>query len=127
MRTGRKPPPLRSGYMDIEYKGQKIAVIKSRRSGNKYGMSRYRNVIAVWDEDYDTRVLTFIDDFLSDTTQRMNLIAAHEAEGTLELLFFGFIPDEFREGKTVECENDVWTIIKSERTSFEASSRARAI
>ena len=46
------------------------------------GWSLYKNVVILWDDDYDTRVLYLIDDYLADCPMPLQeLHAIHERKG----------------------------------------------
>lgn len=97
----------------ICHNGQNIMVFVNNRT-NEAGMSRYKNVVVVWDNDYDERVLAFVDGFfLEDGEQFKNLVAVREHDGEINLLFFGFVPRGYTEGDTVEVCDDTWVIGKT--------------
>jgi hypothetical protein len=73
------------------------------------GFSLYRGVLAVWDEDRDTRVLNFIDDLLPE--DRDELLVVQEHEGSV-----AFIWDHYEPGcctGEVEVCDDVWCVNSS--------------
>ena len=76
-------------------------------------LSVYKGVLVFWDEDYDTRVLTFIDDLGRE--RRKLLVAVMETEATLTLVWDVKRPEmiPLREGEYVEVEGDRWYICKS--------------
>lgn len=75
-------------------------------------VSTYNGVIVIWDEDYDTRVLGFIDTL--SPAVRSNLLTVHEHEGTIELLWAGSVPPNFVRGGMIEiADGDWWSIIES--------------
>jgi hypothetical protein len=63
----------------------------------------------------DRRVLGFIDDL--PRVLRKQLLAVHEREGTLELLWAQEVPRQYREGEELDVDHegggDVWTINES--------------
>jgi hypothetical protein len=72
------------------------------------GLSVHRNVIVLWDEDQDTRIITFLDELPTDVVGM--LAAAGEHEGTLSLIWKDLVPDAYRMGKSVVVEGDCWSI-----------------
>ena len=81
----------------------------------EHGISTYHEVIVVWDEDYDTRVLLFIDDL--PYYIKKELFAVHEREGHLILVWKDKIPNRYfgdkidvRNGIEKEDGEDTWTI-----------------
>jgi hypothetical protein len=73
--------------------------------------SVYRNVLVAWDEDYDARVLTWIDGL--PRRVRKHLLAVSEHEGALSLLWKCAVPPSFREGQFVSVLDDNWCIGQS--------------
>lgn len=69
--------------------------------------SIYNNVMVVWDEDEDERILTFLDEH-KDLYSRNNLVVALEHEAVLHLYFFNSRPDTIID--SCEVCNDFWTI-----------------
>jgi len=65
----------------------------SRRHQESCGFSLYQGVLVQWDEDRDTRVLTFIDQ-LSDEA-RSSLLVVQEHEGCLGLVWKDAVPDGY--------------------------------
>ena len=76
------------------------------------GFSIYKGVVVQWDSDgRDTRVLGFIDRL--SVWERKNLACVQEHEGCLTLLWKYSVPENFKEGKSVEVPGDVWSIHSS--------------
>jgi hypothetical protein len=83
-----------------------------------FGLYFYKDVLIVWDEDRDGRIFYAIDQITkqSDCT----LLAAHESEGDLYLLWLGNIPNNFSVGEKIDVYNsdgaweDCWNILRSE-------------
>lgn len=99
----------------VHHNGNDILVFGLKKCGKTYGLSRYKNITIIWDEDYDTRVCDFVDGYLLwADIQFKNLIAVAEHEGELSLLFFGYVPDELKVSE-VNVRDDQWTI-KSAKT-----------
>lgn len=74
--------------------------------------SLYRGVIVCWDEDYDTRILDFIDDL--DEFNSRGLIAVQEHEGSIAFRWNGRIPSRLRQGNCITVrDGDVWSIYES--------------
>jgi len=97
----------------MQYKDNEIEVKKS--SKHEYGWSKYNNVYVIWDEDYDTRILSFIDNYDGDNEKYKydNLIACSEHKGSIMLMFYGFVPFEYAKGKSIDICGDSWYIEKS--------------
>jgi hypothetical protein len=67
------------------------------------GMSIYKNVLILWDEDFDTTIHNFIDSLGIDAK---SLCAAMERKGILNLLWHDFIPEKYQENKEVLVNKD---------------------
>jgi hypothetical protein len=77
-----------------------------------HGFSIYQNVLVTWDEDYDQRVLLWIDSLKPSVRRR--LYAASEAKGALCLLWRGGpIPVSLRADESLDTADDVWFIRES--------------
>ena len=81
-----------------------------------YGISIYKGVCIHWDEDYDARILVFIDSL--STAQRESLIIAQERKGSLNLVWRNEIPNDYKEDESFEVGTkdggyDVWNIFTS--------------
>jgi hypothetical protein len=70
------------------------------------GMTAYRGVLILWDEDYDTRVVDLLDGMTD--AERRELVAVHENEGCVFLCWRAMVPERFRAGM-VGVANDHWT------------------
>jgi hypothetical protein len=81
----------------------------------KQPCSIYRGVLVQWDEDFDNRVLRFIDGL--DEYYKMRLVAVNENEGCLRLLWSEKVPFGYAEGDGVTVDGDYWSIQQSR--SFE--------
>lgn len=80
----------------------------------QHGFSVYQGVLVVWDDDYDQRILAWIDSLKPDI--RMRLYAANEHEGSLSLMWRGsHVPRSFREDMMVRsvADQDSWIVIQS--------------
>jgi len=101
--------------MRIAREGAVVVIETTQLPGDSYyGMSVYRDVLVLWDEDYDTRVLDFIDDM--GTVYRDNLLAVRENKGSLDLRWKADqpIPSELQpHGDGVEVGNDCWSVSSS--------------
>jgi len=75
------------------------------------GFSIYRGVVVRWDEDYDARVLDFIDRLSLE--DRKNLVAVQEHEESIAFRWEDHVPIELDEGKNILIDGDVWTVIES--------------
>lgn len=73
--------------------------------------SVYKGVLVVWDSDYDSRVLNFIDDLDSETREK--LISLSEHEGGIDFLWAESVPDRFLEGEGIAVSGDFWNISNS--------------
>lgn len=73
-------------------------------------MSVYRRVLVVWDKDHDARILEWIDSLPKHV--RRQLLAAHEHEGVLNLLWAAGAgpPTEFARHQTIDVAEDNWYI-----------------
>lgn len=82
------------------------------------GFSLYRGIIVRWDEDYDTRILDFIDD-LEECDARA-LLAVQEHEGSIAFRWKHSVPPEFAEGQVVVVrDGDGWSVFESVVVWFE--------
>jgi len=69
---------------------------------NKFGFSIYKNVLIQWDEDYDKRILNFIDQM--PEKYRNNLLFCHEHEANLLLFWCKEVPVKYREDEEIEVK-----------------------
>ncbi len=74
----------------------------------RYGCSFYRGALVVWDEDFDTRVLDFLDELPDDV--RLHLFAVSEHEGTLGLAWKSTPPRGFHRIESHDVCGDVWSL-----------------
>lgn len=75
------------------------------------GLSVHHDVIVIWDEDADDRVLSVIDALPQQ--QRQQLIAIHEHEGNVCFYWGKHVPREFNEpgaDMLVAPGNDLWAV-----------------
>lgn len=72
----------------------------------RFGISTYKNIIIVWDEDYDKRVLKFIDKMIPEL--RKELLLAEEHKGCLFLLWKDIIPKVYKTGTSTDIEDLTW-------------------
>ena len=76
------------------------------------GFSIYRGVVVRWDEDYDGRVLDFIDDMHPSDLE--HLFAVQEHEGGIAFRWKGHVPEGYAEGDCLEVrDSDVWSVHES--------------
>ena len=87
---------------------------------NHYGFSNYRGVLIWWDEDYDPRILRFVDQMAD--ADRQSLLGAMETEGNVYLLWDRLIPHRYGEGQEIEVLRDVWTIHFSENLNQDTET-----
>lgn len=95
--------------MRITHHGSSLPVLHA-----PVAVSLYRGVLVQWDEDYDTRVLTMIDDLPTDVRQR--LLFATEHEGSVELTWRDSVPEGFEQDNPHGIETsdgDNWVIARS--------------
>lgn len=85
--------------------------IDQYKERNKYGFSIYKGVLILWDEDWDTRICSFIGNSLDHSYT--DLLVAKESEGCLSLIWHGLIPYSYQKGMCVDVLNDSWQIIES--------------
>jgi 5-methylcytosine-specific restriction endonuclease McrA len=76
------------------------------------GFSEYLGVLVQWDEDRDTRVLSFIES-LDDET-RAELAVVQEHEGSIAFVWKNKIPYGYQDGDGIVVEGDWWTIASSD-------------
>jgi hypothetical protein len=77
-----------------------------------YGFSVYQGVLVQWDEDFDQRVLLWIDSLTPQI--RTRLYSASEREGTLDLTWkHGPIPKALQVDGEVSVRGDSWCICES--------------
>lgn len=77
--------------------------------------SLYNNIIVIWDEDFDTRVLQVLDLMPSRIHVQLATIAEHE--GTVELTWYREIPQGYEDtgGHGIDSpDGDWWAINRSE-------------
>lgn len=70
------------------------------------GLSLYKGVLVVWDEDRDTRVLKFIDGLTPE--DREQILVVQEHEGSIQFLCDRYLPYSC-EG-SVEVDGDNWSV-----------------
>lgn len=75
------------------------------------GISVYRGVIVVWDEDYDQRVLTFIDELSVKVREQLMLVS--ESKASLRLVWKLVYPTHYQVDDDVEVADDSWLIVDS--------------
>lgn len=76
------------------------------------GFSIYRGVVVRWDEDYDDRILNFIDTL--DDSIVCDLVAVQEHEGTISFRWRTSVPIEFSESQSVAVpDGDCWLVCES--------------
>lgn len=84
-----------------------------------YGTSSFRGKRIIWDEDYDYRVCDFIinwEIFKIRSGHKCNLWSVAEYEGCVDLIFYGYIPNEYKEGSMIDVSNykgfiiDTWCV-----------------
>lgn len=78
-----------------------------------YTFTIYKGLMVFFDDDQDTRVLTFIDDL--STKMRQKLFAVGESEGSLTLVWNCHPPKKYEEEERVHCCGDDWHVCKSVR------------
>lgn len=79
----------------------------------RYGISIHRGVIVVWDEDRDTRVLTWLE--LQPCEVVDALVAVEESEGCLTLLWRDHVYQGYEVGKVLDADLDCWAVIESRK------------
>jgi len=84
----------------------------------KNGVSMHKNVLIVWDKDYDPRVIKVIDHIKSKVGHSFGdncqLVAISEAKGGVSLLWDGYVPGIFTdESESIEVAGDCFAIIFS--------------
>lgn len=67
------------------------------------GMSIYKNVLILWDEDFNIILYNFIDSLGIDSS---SLCAVMERKGRLYLLWHDVIPEKYQENKSLDVESD---------------------
>lgn len=77
----------------------------------------YKGLIVFFDDDQDTRVLTFIDDLSIKIRQK--LFAVGESEGSLTLVWNCHPPKKYEEEEQVHCCGDDWHVCTSVRYYVE--------
>lgn len=77
----------------------------------EHGLTLYKSVLVLWDEDRDTRILDWTDSL--DDEIRGNLLIAYEHEAGLALRWKEHVPENYEEGVQIEVGNDLWYIYDS--------------
>lgn len=77
---------------------------------SEYGFSIYKNVIIQWDEDYDERIMIFLNKQSDYILSR--LVMVHEHEAGLSLLWRSG-GCSLSEGLEVGVDGDIWQIVSS--------------
>lgn len=77
----------------------------------------YKGIMVFFDDDQDTRVLTFIDDL--SIKMRQKLFAVGESEGSLTLVWNCHPPKKYQQDEYVHCCGDDWFICESVRYHAE--------
>lgn len=81
------------------------------------GVGIYKNVIIVWDQDYDPRVSQLIDyiNFRSWIDSNVSLIAICESKGSVSLLWNGPVPTRFSvDSPSIDVAGDCFSIAFSQ-------------
>lgn len=80
----------------------------------EFGFSVHRDIVILWDKDYDNRIIKFIDN-LSERSRRC-LVLCQESEGHLTIIIDETIPpasiDRYAYEGGVDVEEDTWTVTK---------------
>lgn len=102
----------------VNYKSVKVIDISNfKRLGvtGDYGVSVYKNVLIVWDEDHDARIITLIDQIEEKWEQLVNLAVVHEHEGSVIFIWNYHVPfmSELQECGEVIVEEDAWHVHES--------------
>ncbi len=66
-----------------------VGVLKLTDFGPLTDFSLYRDILILWDEDHDGRLLAILDQLLDETTDTDLLVAAAEHKGELVLWWWG--------------------------------------
>jgi hypothetical protein len=77
----------------------------------------YRGLMVFFDEDQDTRILTFIDDLSIKVRQK--LFAVGEREGSITLVWNCRPPTRYEEGKSLDVCGDTWYVFQSVKCDEE--------
>lgn len=78
----------------------------------QHGFSYHKGVLILWDEDYDQRLIAWIESLPSWT--RTQLLCCHQHKGTIKLAWrWGTVPVTYAAGKSVIVDGDVWSITHS--------------
>lgn len=76
------------------------------------GFSVYKGVVVRWDEDYDTRIIDFIDDM--DPDDVTDLFSVQEHKGSISFRWKNSVPPQFAEGQSVDSrDGDTWSVYES--------------
>lgn len=79
--------------------------------GEHNQITLYRGVLVVFDEDVDTRVLTWLDEQPCEVVDTLFMVQEHE--GSLTLLWKKAMPAHLKEGDSVDVDGDVWSVFVS--------------
>lgn len=79
---------------------------------SKGEMTMHRNVLVVWDEDRDLRVLQWIEAQSCEIVDELLVVSEHK--GSLWLMWKLLVPEGYETDTSVGCPcGDVWTIHES--------------
>jgi len=76
-----------------------------------HGITIYRGVIVYWDEDYDKRILQFLDNMSSIDMEQ--LVAVQETKGFINAIWKDKVPRKYFDGHEISLDNDIWIFNKS--------------
>jgi len=74
-----------------------------RKYGFNYGYEEYKDVLVIWDEDHDKRILRVIDKW--NKKQRENVLAIQEHEAGLTVIF-----KHYKSFDEIDIEHDCFTV-----------------
>lgn len=77
---------------DVVIKSVSVIDLSQFKGGPAYGVTVYRGVLIVWDEDRDPRVIEAVDDLVDIPDKTETLMAVHESQGYLIAVWKDRVP-----------------------------------
>lgn len=74
-----------SVFTKDSYPNNSHSVARLVHEAMSFGISIYRGIIVIWDEDHDARILRFVDNLTNDELKYV--IAVHERKGSLSIVY----------------------------------------
>jgi len=92
----------------VIYKKEKVEVLSDDNYPYGFSFNRYRNIIVIWDKDYDTRLLACSNSLSSSI--HFNVYCIFQNKGEIRILFKDNIPSKYTVDQYISVQKDSWKI-----------------